>query len=78
MALLEAAKGHYIYVHPWQTTPSRAFDLAAGIKLVENARGRVIDLKGDRVNPVGHSGVFIAGVNAQHLNRVRCILSAAN
>ena len=76
LALLETAKGHYIYVHPWQTIPAKAFDLAAGVKLVENAGGRVVDLMGYRVNPVGHSGVFIAGVNAEHIDRVRSILYA--
>lgn len=73
-SLLEAAKGYYIYIHPWELGPSSLFDLGAGIKLVENAGGSVATLDGSRIEPIGHSGLFIAGVNALHHEMVRNIL----
>ena len=77
LGLLEAAKGHYIYVHPWELSPATPYDLSAGIKLVENAGGEVTSLEGKRVRPFGHYGVFVAGTNKIHLEVVREILRSS-
>lgn len=74
LGLLEAAKGHYLYVHPWELSPSTPYDLSAGIKLVENAGGSVVSLEGFGIRPVGHYGIFIAGTNRAHQEIIRTIL----
>lgn len=58
----------------WQATPSTPFDLSAGIKLVENAGGSVINLDGGKTVAVEHSGPFIAGINQEHDTTIREIL----
>ncbi len=62
-ALLEAAKGNYVYINLWGRHPAYAFDLAAGVLLVQEAGGEVTDLSGNPIDPVGHEGPFIAAVD---------------
>ncbi len=62
-ALLEAAKGNFVYVNLWGRHPAYAFDLAAGVLLVKGAGGQVTDLSGAPIDPVGHQGPFIAAVD---------------
>jgi len=62
-ALLEAAKGNYVYVNLWGRHPAYAFDLAAGVLLVRGAGGEVTDLNGAPIDPVGHQGPLIAAVD---------------
>ena len=40
-----------------------SFDLAAGVMLVRNAGGRVVDLAGGDVDWSPHTGPFVAGVD---------------
>jgi len=77
LALLEAARGYYVYVHPWESKPATPFDLSAGIHLVENAGGRVIRADNRPVEAVGHRGLFIAGTDPSHLSKVLDILRPA-
>ena len=69
-ALLEAAKGNFVYVNLWTKRPAEAFDLAAGVLLVEGAGGRVTDLDGESIDPVRHAGPFVAGVDAASRQKV--------
>ncbi len=62
-ALLEAAKGAYVYVNLWGKRRAEAFDLAAGVLLVEGAGGKVVDLEGNPIDPVHHEGPFVASVD---------------
>ncbi len=62
-ALLEAAKGNFVYVNLWGRHPAYAFDLAAGVLLVKGAGGQVTDLSGAPIDPVDHQGPFIAAVD---------------
>ena len=62
-ALLESAKGTFIYVNLWRKTPAEPFDLASGVLLVESAGGQVLDLSGNAIDANAHSGVFVAGVD---------------
>lgn len=71
LGLAEAAKGHYLYVHPWGGSPTTAFDIAAGVKIIENAGGSVSGVD----DPIGHQGLFIAGINEGHQNIIAKILS---
>ena len=73
-ALLEAAKGHYSYVHPWKLHPTTPYDISAGVKLVENAGGSVIDLKKNNVNVIGHTGTFVASIHSKHQKKIINIL----
>jgi len=73
-SLLEAAKGHYIYIHPWESEPAAPYDLSAGIKLVENAGGRVIDFNGNRISGIGHTGLLVAGIHREYQMEVLNIL----
>lgn len=64
-ALLEAAKGSFVYVNLWSHRPAEAFDLAAGCMLVNGARGAVSGLDGLPIDPTSHAGPFIAGVDEE-------------
>ncbi len=52
-----------MYINLWGRHPAYAFDLAAGVLLVQGAGGEVTDLKGVPIDPVGHQGPFIAAVD---------------
>jgi fructose-1,6-bisphosphatase/inositol monophosphatase family enzyme len=69
-ALLEAAKGTFVYANLWDKRPSEPFDLAAGIMLVVNAGGRVVDLAGRDIDCSSHAGPFVAGVHQDALEQV--------
>jgi myo-inositol-1(or 4)-monophosphatase len=62
-ALVEAARGDFVYVNLWSKRPASPYDLAAGILLMKGAGGMVTDLDGRAVDPVSHSGPFIAAVS---------------
>jgi fructose-1,6-bisphosphatase/inositol monophosphatase family enzyme len=62
-ALLDAAKGGFVYVNLWDKRPSEPFDLAAGVMLVRNAGGRVVDASGRDIDSSSHAGLFVAGVH---------------
>jgi myo-inositol-1(or 4)-monophosphatase len=74
-ALLETAKGSVTYMNLWSRKPADAFDLAAGVLLVQGAGGQVADLTGQPINPVGHQNAFVASVEASSLNAVLAIVS---
>lgn len=65
-ALMEVAKGHFSYIHPWQIHPTSPYDLSAGIKIVQNAGGLVVDMDNNPIKEVGHRGTLIASCNANH------------
>ena len=69
-ALLEAAKGSYVYVNLWGKRRAEAFDLAAGVLLVEGAGGKVVDLNGKPIDPVHHEGPFVASVEEESRHTV--------
>ncbi|MHC4776508.1 MAG: inositol monophosphatase family protein [Planctomycetota bacterium] len=73
-ALLEAAKGTFVYVNPWSRRPAEPFDLAAAVLLVRGAGGEVIDAQGDPIDMVAHAGLFAAGVDAAALGTVRDVI----
>jgi fructose-1,6-bisphosphatase/inositol monophosphatase family enzyme len=72
-ALLDAAKGTFVYANLWDKRPSEPFDLAAGVMLVRNAGGRVVDASGRDIDASSHTGPFVAGV---HQNAREQIVSA--
>jgi fructose-1,6-bisphosphatase/inositol monophosphatase family enzyme len=70
-----AARGHRLYVHPWSGACACPHDLAAGVKLVRNAGGEVLDLKGKGIDPLGHIGPFIASASVQSAEAIARLLA---
>ena len=62
-ALLEAARGHFVYLNLWSSRPSAAYDLAAGTLLVRGAGGDVTDLDSNPIDILKHRGPFIAAID---------------
>jgi fructose-1,6-bisphosphatase/inositol monophosphatase family enzyme len=75
-ALLGAARGHFTYVNGWQAAPAAPWDLAAGVLLVQGAGGEVVDFSGHPIDPLGHVGPFVAGVRAEHRERILKLLGS--
>jgi myo-inositol-1(or 4)-monophosphatase len=63
-ALVEAAKGRFVYVNLWSRRPAEPYDLASGIELIRCAGGDVVDLANRPVELTGHTGPFIAGIDS--------------
>ena len=76
-AMLEAARGHFTYVNEWSKSAADPWDLAAGVLLVEGAGGVVVDIQGQPIDPVGHSGPFIASASQEQCARVLSIVRDA-
>jgi fructose-1,6-bisphosphatase/inositol monophosphatase family enzyme len=74
-ALLEAAKGSFVYVNLWSSRPAAAFDLAAACLLVRGSGGDVVDLDGKSINSVSHAGPFVAAVDAESRSMVADLVS---
>jgi myo-inositol-1(or 4)-monophosphatase len=72
-AMLEAAKGNFVYVNLWSKRPTEPYDLAAGVMLVRGAGGDVTDLAGISIDALDHKGPFIAGINEEARNKVAAI-----
>lgn len=62
-ALLEAAKGDFVYVNRWAKRPAEVYDLAAGVMLVRRAGGEVTDLEGRPIDMLCHHGPFFASID---------------
>mgnify|MGYP001551452619 FL=1 len=74
-ALVEAAKGCFIYVNLWARRAADPFDLAPGVALVRDAGGDVVDLANRPIEISGHAGPFIAGIDRGHRERVVSLVS---
>jgi fructose-1,6-bisphosphatase/inositol monophosphatase family enzyme len=72
-AMLEAAKGSFVYVNLWSKRPTEPYDLAAGVMLVRGAGGDVTDLAGMSIDVLDHKGPFIAGIEEEARNKVAAI-----
>jgi myo-inositol-1(or 4)-monophosphatase len=73
-AMLEAAKGSFVYVNLWSRRAAHAYDLAAGIMLVRGAGGDVTDLAGKPIETTDHRGPFVAGVDQEARRKVAAIV----
>jgi fructose-1,6-bisphosphatase/inositol monophosphatase family enzyme len=69
-ALVEAARGHFVYANLWSKRAAEAFDLAAGVLVVRQAGGDVCDLDGEPIDALRHRGPFVAGMDPQMLSRL--------
>jgi fructose-1,6-bisphosphatase/inositol monophosphatase family enzyme len=77
LALLEAAKGSFVYVNLWSKRPAEVYDLAAGTLLVRQAGGEVTDLEGRPIDSLHHQGPFVAGIDGQARAKVASITRQA-
>ncbi len=73
-AMLEAAKGSFVYVNLWSRRAAHAYDLAAGIMLVRGAGGDVTDLAGKPIETTDHRGPFVAGIDQEARWKVAAIV----
>ena len=69
-ALLEAAKGDFVYVNQWTKRPADVYDLAAGVLLVRRAGGEVTDLEGQPIDMLRHQGPFVASIDQPSRKKV--------
>jgi myo-inositol-1(or 4)-monophosphatase len=76
-ALLEAAKGSFVYVNLWAQRPAEPYDLAAGVLLVRGAGGEVTDLDGRPIDATRHAGPFVASIDAAARAKVSVIARRA-
>ena len=70
-AMLEAAKGSFVYVNLWSGRDAEPYDLAGSTLLVRSAGGVVIDVSGQSIDPLAHRGPFIAAVDREAADSVR-------
>ena len=75
--LLEAARGHFVYVNVWAKHPAQPFDLAAGVLLVRGAGGEVTDLNGAAIDPTHHAGPWVAALDSERRSQVAAIVRDA-
>ncbi len=76
-ALVEAAKGHFVYVNRWSRRPAEPWDLVGGVEIVRKAGGDVVNLEGSPIDTLSHSGPFVAGLSAKARTKVAEISRAA-
>ncbi len=76
LSMAEVAKGSTMYASNWKKASS-PHDLGAGIKIIENAGGSTVDLDGAPIQPIGHAGIFVAGLHKEHQDIVRGIIRNA-
>jgi fructose-1,6-bisphosphatase/inositol monophosphatase family enzyme len=76
-ALVEAAKGHFIYLNRWDRRPSEPWDLVGGVEIVRRAGGEVVSLEGEPIDTLRHSGPFVAGLSEEGRATVSRIALAA-
>lgn len=74
-ALLEAAKGDFVYVNQWAKRPAEVYDLAAGVLLMRRAGGEVTDLEGRPIDMLSHSGPFFASIDKAAREKMTEIVS---
>jgi fructose-1,6-bisphosphatase/inositol monophosphatase family enzyme len=76
-AMVEAARGHHVYVNLWSRRPAKPYDLPAGALIVRGAGGHVVDLEGAEIDAGTHSGPFLAAVDKAALETVASIVRSA-
>lgn len=72
--LVEAARGHFVYVNLWSKRAAEAFDLTAGVLIVRRAGGDVTGLDGNPIDALRHSGPFVAGLDPKATSRLTDLL----
>jgi myo-inositol-1(or 4)-monophosphatase len=76
-SLVEAARGHYVYVNIWSKRPAKPFDLAAAVLLLRSAGGDVTDLDNRSIDAAAHAGPWVAALAVESRERVVAIVRSA-
>ncbi len=76
-ALLEAAKGTFVYVNLWSKRRAEPYDLAGSTLLVRRAGGDVIDITGQPIDALSHVGPLIASVDAESARAIGELIRSA-
>lgn len=76
-AVVEAARGRFVYVNLWSRRAAEPFDLAAPNLVLRGAGGEMCDLDGHAVDVLTHAAPFVAAVRRDRLERVSAIVRAA-
>lgn len=76
-ALLEAAKGSFVYVNHWSSQLPAPYDLAGSVLLVRCAGGEVVGLDGRPICAHTHRGPFVAGIDPADVDAVLAICRRA-
>jgi fructose-1,6-bisphosphatase/inositol monophosphatase family enzyme len=76
-ALLEAAKGSFVYVNLWSKREAEPYDLAGSTLLVRRAGGNVIDITGQPIDARSHVGPLIASVDAESARAIGELVRSA-
>ena len=69
-ALVEAARGAFVYLNLWSKRPAEPYDLSPGVLLVRNAGGEVTDLEGKPIDMLRHAGPFVASIHERGREQV--------
>jgi fructose-1,6-bisphosphatase/inositol monophosphatase family enzyme len=75
--LVEAARGHHVYLNAWSGSRAQPFDLVAGALLLRGAGGEITDADGRAIDALSHAGPWIAAVDAERRARVAEIVRGA-
>jgi len=62
-ALVEAAKGHFVYINVWDQEPAVPQDLASSLHILRSAGGDAVRASGEPIPISGHRGAFIAAAH---------------
>ena len=73
-ALLEAAKGSFVYVNLWSKRSAEPYDLAGSTLLVRRAGGDVIDITGQPIDALSHVGPLIASADVEAAREISEII----
>jgi fructose-1,6-bisphosphatase/inositol monophosphatase family enzyme len=76
-ALLEAAKGSFVYVNLWRQRASQIYDLAGAVLLLRSAGGEVLGVSGQPVDPLNHRGLLVAGARREDCEAVLALVREA-
>jgi fructose-1,6-bisphosphatase/inositol monophosphatase family enzyme len=73
-ALVEAARGTFVYANRWSGRAAVAYDLAAAGLILEEAGGVLVDIAGRPIDLLAHEGPFVGGLDRERVSVVTKIL----
>jgi len=76
-ALVEAARGHFVYVNAWTRRAAEPYDLAAPVLFLRCAGGEVIDAAGRPIDATRHAGPWLGGIDPDQRARVAALVREA-
>jgi fructose-1,6-bisphosphatase/inositol monophosphatase family enzyme len=68
--ILEASKGFTTYINMWDSRSTELYDLIAAVRIIRGAGGNIVDSKGNPISETDHTGLFIAGIHQEQIEKV--------